>query len=152
MKLGDLKRRKETKPLLAKTRGGDVFSGKLIVLIDSESGSAAELFARVVQLEKRGTVIGDRSAGAVMRAKQYPHELGVDTIVPYGVSITDADIIMSDGKSLEHIGVTPDEIKLPTAADLATQRDPVLAYAASLLGVTITPEKAGALFPIEWRK
>ena len=24
--------------------------------------------------------------------------------------------------------------------------------AASLLGVTITPEKAGALFPIEWRK
>jgi len=152
VKLGDLKRRKESKALLAKTRGEDIFSGKLIVLIDSESGSAAELFARVVQLEKRGTVIGDRSAGAVMRAKQFPHELGVDTIVPYGISITDADIIMSDGKSLEHIGVIPDEIKLPTAADLATQRDPVLAYAASLLGVTITPEKAGALFPIEWRK
>ena len=152
VKLGDLKRRKESKALLAKTRGEDIFSGKLIVLIDSESGSAAELFARVVQLEKRGTVIGDRSAGAVMRAKQFPHELGVDIIVPYGISITDADIIMSDGKSLEHIGVIPDEIKLPTAADLATQRDPVLAYAASLLGVTITPEKAGALFPIEWRK
>jgi hypothetical protein len=37
-------------------------------------------------------------------------------------------------------------------ADLAAQRDPVLAYAASLLGMAITPEKAGAFFPIEWRK
>ncbi len=152
VKVGDLKRRKETKPLLAKTRGDQIFTGKLVVLIDSESGSAAELFARVMQLEKRGTVIGDRSAGKVMRAKEYPHKIGIDTIVPYGVSVTDADIIMSDGKSLEHVGVTPDEIKLPTAADLAAQRDPVLAYAASLLGATIAPEKAGALFPIEWRK
>jgi len=152
VKVGDLKRRKETKPLLAKTRGDQIFTGKLVVLIDSESGSAAELFARVMQLEKRGTVIGDRSAGKVMRAKEYPHEIGIDTIVPYGVSVTDADIIMSDGKSLEHVGVTPDEIKLPTAADLAAQRDPVLAYAASLLGATIAPEKAGSFFPIEWRK
>jgi C-terminal processing protease CtpA/Prc len=70
----------------------------------------------------------------------------------YGVSVTDADVIMTDGKSLEGIGVTPDEIRLPTAADLAAQRDPVLSYAASLLGVAITPEKAGAFFPIEWRK
>jgi C-terminal processing protease CtpA/Prc len=152
VRVGDLKRRKETKPLVAKTRGDRVFGGKLVVLIDSESGSAAELFARVVQLEKRGTAIGDVSAGAVMRARGFTHELGVDIIALYGVSITDADIIMTDGKSLEHTGVTPDEIKLPLAADLAAKRDPVLAYAASLLGVTMSPEKAGALFPIEWRK
>ena len=152
VKVGDLKRRKETKPMIAKTRGDHAFDGKLIVLIDSESGSAAELLARVVQLEKRGTVIGDRSAGAVMRAKSYGHEIGVETVVPYSVSITDADITMTDGQSLEHIGVTPDEIKIPSAADLAARRDPVLAYAASLLGVNLTPEKAGALFPIEWKK
>ena len=152
VKIGDLKRRKDEKPLTAKTRGNEIFTGKLVVLIDSESGSAAELFARLVQLEKRGTVIGDLSAGAVMRSKQYSHQLGADVIVPYGVSITDADIIMTDGKSLEHIGVTPDETKLPTAADLATKRDPVLAYALSLLGAKITPEVAGGLFPLEWAK
>ena len=152
VKIGDLKRRKETKPLIAKTRGDQVFTGKVVVLVDGESGSAAELFARVVQLEKRGTVIGDRSAGAVMRAREFPHTLGVDTVVPYGVSITDADIIMSDGKSLEHVGVTPDEIKVPTASDLAAGRDPVLAYAASLLGTSITADKAGTFFPLEWRK
>ena len=87
-----------------------------------------------------------------MRARQYPHELGIDTIVPYGVSITDADIIMTDEKSLEHGGVTPDELKLPTANDLLARRDPVLAYAVSLLGLTLSPEIAGGLFPIEWIK
>ena len=70
----------------------------------------------------------------------------------YGASITDADIIMSDGKSLERVGVVPDETRLPTNRDLAAKHDPVLAYAASLVGVTIPPDKAGALFPIEWRK
>ena len=152
VKVGDLKRRKETKTLTAKSQGGHPYAGKLIVLVDSESGSAAELFARVIQLEKRGTIIGDRSAGAVMRAKEFSHELGLDVVVPYAVSITDADVVMTDGKSLEHVGVTPDEIKLPTAADLAAKRDLVLAYAASLLGIKITPEQAGAYFPVEWRK
>lgn len=150
--LGELKRRKETKPLIAKTRGKDAFAGKLIVLIDSESGSASELFARIVQLEKRGTVIGDVSAGAVMRSLEHSLQLGVDVVTFYGVSITDADVIMADGKSLERAGVTPDEIKLPSPADMAEKRDPVLAYAASVLGVTLSPEKAGQMFPLEWRK
>jgi C-terminal processing protease CtpA/Prc len=87
-----------------------------------------------------------------MESRHYEHEVGIDVVAFYGVSITEADLIMADGKSLEHVGVTPDEIMLPTAKDLAAKRDPVLAYAASLLGVTITPEKAGALFPLEWRK
>ena len=152
VKVGDLKSRKVTKPVMAKTRGSEVFSGKLVVIIDNESGSAAELLARIIQLEKRGIVIGDTSAGAVMRAKSYGHQLGVDKIVLYGVNITDADIIMTDGKSLEGVGVVPDEIKLPTGADLAAKRDPVLAYVVSLLGQNISPEKAGELFPVEWRK
>ena len=152
VKVGDLKRRKEQKEMLAKSRGNEAFTGKIVVLIDSGSGSAAELFARVVQLQKRGTVIGDRSAGAVMRSRIYAHSIGLDRTIPYAVSITDADIIMTDGKSIEHVGVTPDEVKLPAAADLASKRDPVLAYALSLVGVDYTPEKAGALFPLEWRK
>jgi C-terminal processing protease CtpA/Prc len=152
VKIGDLQRRKETKELIAKTRGDGVFKGQLVVLIDSESGSAAELLARLVQMEKRGRVIGDQSAGAVMRSRDYDHKLGVTLVMYYGASITDADIVMADGKSLEKIGVTPDEVMLPTSEDLAAQRDPVLAYGASLAGLKLTPEKAGSLFPVLWRK
>jgi hypothetical protein len=41
---------------------------------------------------------------------------------------------------------------LPRASDLASQSDPVLARAAQLIGLSISPEKAGAMFPVEWRK
>jgi C-terminal processing protease CtpA/Prc len=150
--IGTMKRRKENKPLIAKTSGKKAFGGKLMVLIDSDSGSAAELFARVVQLEKRGTVIGDRSAGAVMVSKRQTHQMGMDVAVFYGVSVTDADIIMTDGKSLEHGGVIPDELVLPTGKELAAKLDPALVKAAELLEVKLDPTKAGALFPYEWVK
>jgi C-terminal processing protease CtpA/Prc len=151
-KIGDIKRRKETRPLVAKTRAGDnVFKGKLVVLIDSQSGSAAELFARVVQLQKRGVVVGDRSAGAVMRARLYDHQSGVESVAVYFASITDADITMADGKSLEHVGVQPDHLMLPTASDMAAGQDSVLAFAASLFDIKLDAKKAGSLFPERWR-
>jgi carboxyl-terminal processing protease len=136
----------------ARTRGGNTFTGKLIVLVDSQSGSAAEVFARVLQLEDRGRVLGDRSAGAVMESRQYPFAIESGTVVIFGVSVTSADLIMKDGKSIEHLGVTPDETILPTAADLAAGRDPVMARAAALVGLQMDPVAAGKLFPYEWRK
>ena len=69
LKIADLKGRKKMKPMMAKTRGKRVFRGKLVVLVDSESGSASELFTRVIQLNDRGFVIGDRTAGAVMQSR-----------------------------------------------------------------------------------
>jgi C-terminal processing protease CtpA/Prc len=151
VKIADLKGRKAMKPQVAKTSGKDTFAGKLIVLIDSKSGSAAELFARLMQIEKRGVVIGDVSSGSVMQSRSDDHSIGVDTIIQYGASITNADVIMTDGKSLEHVGVIPDELLLPTAEDLAANRDPVLARAAELMGVKLDPGKAGLMFPLKWR-
>jgi C-terminal processing protease CtpA/Prc len=149
--IGDMKRRKETKPMVAKTRGDSGFKGRLFVLVDSNSGSAAEILARVVQLEKRGTVLGDRTSGMVMRSRLYPHQIGLETIVFYGVSVTDADLIMSDGKSLEGVGVSPDEILLPTADDIRSQKDSVLSRAVAMAGGTLDPAEAGKLFPFKWK-
>lgn len=98
VKIGDTKSRKHTKPLIAKTRGDKAYTGKLTILVDSWSSSASEVLARTVQLEKRGTVIGDRTAGAVMAARQYPDEVGLDIVVFYMVSITVSDLIMDRWK------------------------------------------------------
>jgi carboxyl-terminal processing protease len=141
--------RKKTSAEVVKSEHSHYFGGKLIVLVDSESASAAEIFARVMQLEKRATVIGDRTSGSVMEAISIPFSsAGVD----YSAEITVANLIMKDGLSLEHHGVTPDELVLPTPADLASNRDPVLAYAAKQVGATISAEDAGKLFPYEWPK
>ena len=147
VKIGDFKRRKETKEIKVKPRTTDAFLGRLVVLVDSESGSAAEVFARLVQLEKRGTVVGDQSSGSVMESIRYDLEIfqGYRPVL-YGLSVTVADILMTDGKSLENVGVTPDKVILKGAADIRNHYDPTLSYAASLAGVTIDAQKAGAMF------
>jgi C-terminal processing protease CtpA/Prc len=149
VKIADRIGRKETKPEVAKPLHNP-FSGKVMVLIDAESASAAEVFARIMQLEKRGIVIGDHSSGSVMESREYSEQSGTETAIFYGASITEWDLIMRDGKSLEHVGVTPDEVVLPSALDMANSRDPVLARAAELLGVKISAEEAGKAFPYEW--
>lgn len=151
VKIADRVMRESKKPLIAKANHKP-FTGRLIVLVDSESASASELFSRVVQIEKRGTVLGDRTSGSVMESKFYRHETGVNPVFYYGISVSEADLIMTDGKSLEHIGVTPDEVVLPTASDIAAKRDPVLARAADLARLSITPEEAWTFFPYEWPK
>lgn len=150
--IAELKGRKEMKPQKSKTRGSDAFQGKLIVLVDHNSGSAAEIFARLVQLENRGIVIGDVSAGAVMQSQGFITTTGANDEVFYGASITNADVIMSDGKSLEHIGVIPDELIIPAGEDLAKQRDPVLARAIQLAGGNVSAEEAGKFFQYKWRE
>ncbi|HEY1800352.1 MAG TPA: S41 family peptidase [Terriglobales bacterium] len=115
------------------------FTGSLIVLVDSNSTGGAELFARIIQREKRGVVIGDRTSGTAM-------SYFVDFEPRYTFS-TPAPGMAADGRAnLKDSGVVPDQIMLPSPDDLAKGRDPILAYAIEKLGVKTTPEKAGKMF------
>lgn len=142
--------RKQSKPVIVKSRGRYAFTGPLVVLVDSRSASASEIAARAIQIEKRGVVVGDCSSGSVMLAQIFPFSPGIGMGFDYAVEVTVADVLMSDGQSLEHSGVTPDEMLLPNSDDLATGRDPTLARAAVLTGVHLDALAAGRLFPIEW--
>lgn len=132
--IGELKGRTSSRTLTAKSRRG-AFTGPVIALLDADSGSSAEMLGRVLQIERRGIVIGDRSSGKVMQARRLRG--GVRTprgTIVYSASITTGALTMSDGASLEGVGVTPDELLLPTAEDLAEGRDPVLARAVAIAG------------------
>jgi C-terminal processing protease CtpA/Prc len=149
-KIGDVKSREPQRPITSK-KAGPAYPGALVVLVDSGSASASELFARMMQLTQRAKVLGDRTSGSVMESRVYDHMIGDNSGIFFGSSITIADIIMPDGKSLENAGVVPDEVLLPTAEDLASGRDPVLARAASLCGVDIDSKTAGGYFPVRWK-
>ena len=152
LKLADRRGRKDLRPIVAKSKKEKSFKGRLIVLIDGESASAAEIFARNVQLQKRGIVIGDRSSGSVMERKLYSMQVGLMRAIPCGISATSADVIMPDGTRLEHVGVVPDTLLLPTAQQMSMGHDPVLAYAASLVGIDLDSKKAGEMFPTKWKR
>jgi C-terminal processing protease CtpA/Prc len=151
LKLGDLKGRRSMRGPVARKRNSP-FAGRLIVLIDAESASAAEVFARVIQLESRGLVFGDRSSGSVMMSRQLVSAVeSLDGVIMYGMSVTEADLIMADGKSLERVGVVPDQVMMPTPLDLQSGKDPVLAQAVTALGGTLDAAAAAKMFPPEWK-
>jgi len=146
--IGSLKWRDRSEPMMAKGNGDDAFTGRVFVLVDARSASASELVARAMQLTDRGTVIGDRTAGAVMTSRFYPLRVSHgENVIAYAVSVTAADVIMSDGGRLEKKGVTPDFETLPTAQDLAEGRDPALAQALKFAGQSLDAKQAGALLP-----
>ena len=134
---------------VVRTRGGedrmtakgrrDAFSGPIAVLVDSGTASASEMAARVIQLERRGTVLGDRTAGAVMTSRVISHTIGIGSISFYAESITIGDVRMRDGAPLEGRGVTPDLAVLPTPRDLASGLDPALARAIEVLRIPALP-------------
>jgi len=146
-KIVDFKGRKEFKPLTAQGQGDSCFKGPVVAIVDSTTSGAAELLARMLQIEKRGKVIGDITAGSTMKATLHRYDLGEN---PFAASISDALSVMSDGQTLERAGVIPDEKLLPTAQDLAARRDPLITRAAEMIGFKIDPGAAGGFFPPEW--
>lgn len=70
---------------------------------------------------------------------------GFETLSLYGMNVTVADVIMSDGNRLENVGVVPDFAVGPSNAALAKRNDPILAFAARQLGAHISSDEAGRL-------
>jgi C-terminal processing protease CtpA/Prc len=145
--IANAKERRRLRPLVASGRQ-DAYGGALVVLVDSATASSAEIFARMVQIEQRGPVVGDLTAACVMQSRTRMASIPlIDAALTFGVSIAEADVVMRDGRSLQGVGVTPDFPVLPAGDDLARGRDPALAYALALLGGTLDSAAAGRLMP-----
>lgn len=129
--------RKKTEPFVIKPHRPDFSSAPMYILVDSETGSAAEIFARHFQRTKRATIIGDKSSGRVEVSRFFANELGAYTAIPYGTYISVGRAVFPDNEELEGKGVTPDIQCLPTGDQMREKKDPCIAKAVSLARVKL---------------
>jgi carboxyl-terminal processing protease len=81
---------------------GRKYNGKLIVLIDSMSHSAAEIFASGLQENGRLKVVGEKSAGEALPSTTLMLATGALFMYPF------ANFQTPDGNFIEGVGVQPD--------------------------------------------
>lgn len=120
--------RKKTEEIIAKPKKPN-FSGPLIIMIDSGTGSAGEAFAGFFQSQKNAVVLGDPSLGRLMLSLYHDEEFGADKIVFYGVQISIAKVVLPNGDEIEGKGVTPNVQCNPTGDDMREKRDVCLGAA-----------------------
>ena len=104
------------------------YPGRVAILTDHFTASAAEIFSHVMQQHRRAMIIGRRTAGAVIVSRDFPLPGGGRLQVPV------TDYIGNDGQRLEGRGVAPDLLR--PALTLAERRghlDPDLAAAVRAL-------------------
>ncbi len=147
MEVGRLVDRDGERTLLTEPQRRHVFSGELVVLVSSATGSTAEMLASVVQRRGRGRVVGDRTAGAGMVSKVRWHRMADgEGRWEFGVSVSVAEYRTSDGGRLEGAGIVPDEYLLITRSELELGEDPVLARALRALGLDVDAATAANVF------
>lgn len=80
----------------------------LIVLIDEESASAAEIFAGAIRDHKRGILIGKRSFGKGTVQQFFNQDLPSRSLTVAGLKMTIERFYSPNGRSFSDIGVLPD--------------------------------------------
>jgi carboxyl-terminal processing protease len=99
----------------------------LIVLVDRDSASGAEIFAAAIQEAKIGTLVGSKTAGNVGVATQV--SLADGSLL----QVTEQRFVTPGGAQIDGVGVTPDVVVDMTDEDLQNDRDPQLGKALELI-------------------
>ncbi len=99
----------------------------LVVLVDHDTASGAEILAAALQEAKIATVVGTKTAGNVGVATQITLP---DTSV---LQVTEQRFVSPSGAQLDGVGVTPDVQVDMTDEDLENDRDPQLGKALEIV-------------------
>ncbi len=107
--------------------GSAHYAGRVAVLIDNATASAAEIFSAVLQDHGRATIVGRKSAGAVLASWFYTLPDGGE------LQLSREDYVRPKGERLEGHGIEPDVTVPFTLADLRAGRDPDIEAALAVL-------------------
>ncbi len=100
----------------------------MVILVNSRSGSASEIFSHILQYHHRAKVVGQKTAGAVLAAFELGLPDGGKIVVPV------SDYIGLNGKRLEGTGVIPDKVvSVMTLYDIREGKDRELEAALEIL-------------------
>lgn len=105
------------------------FDGTVYLLTDKGTASASEPLAYLLKTSKRATLVGERTAGAMLTA--LPHTVGDGWLV----TVPEADFVTADGVRLEGKCVEPD-IKIASNdvfLEVANQIEKSLPFSAAAL-------------------
>jgi hypothetical protein len=84
------------------SKGSPLWTGRVVVLIDGETGHAAEAVAAALDARERALLIGERTRGATVRYSDVA--LDDHTILRYA----SAEMLLPDGTSRFKVGLEPD--------------------------------------------
>ena len=107
--------------------GSARFGGRVVVLVDGATGSAAEIFSAVLQEHGRATIVGRKTAGAVLASWYHGLPDGGE------LQLSREDYVTPKGRRLEGNGLEPDVPVPRTVADVRAGRDVDLAAALGVL-------------------
>ena len=123
-----MKRNKGGAAFYTEDVGDRLYRGRVVVLINSGTGSASEGFAAMVKSQKSVTLVGHTTLGALLGGERFDLPGGWVLTVPTHASWG------PDGKRYIDQSVTPDVEVTWTRQDLCEGRDPDIAKALDLLG------------------
>lgn len=124
--------RKKTEPMVVRPKKPDFSSTPMYILVDSETGSAAEIFARHFQRTGHAVIVGDKTSGRVTVSMYFPSAVGAYTAVMYGTQIGISRAVFPDGEELEAKGITPDVPCIPSGIQMQKAQDACLSKAIQL--------------------
>jgi len=121
-------RRTEEMKFFVGKRGGQIYSGPVVILVSEYSASATEVFAAGMQDSGRARLVGSQSCGCVLGITH-------DRVMKGGGVLEISEVLWFSPKDrkLEGEGVIPDRVAMPTIASLQEKRDPVLDEGARVL-------------------
>ena len=112
------------------------YTGPVVILENSQSASASELFAGTMQAAGRAAIVGQPSCGCLLGYLGYAQ-------IPGGAELAYSEVgfVLANGKRIEGEGVIPDRSVPLNLTDLQLNRDRALEEAQALLA-TMKPWSA----------